>query len=268
MADGERRMLFDIRGRRKNVVKVVYGILALLMGASLILLAGPGLFGGNSGSGGGEAAKLLEEQATRIERKLVKSPNDPGLLLGLTRARVNAGNAQSEVNPTTGEALLTIESREQFEKASAAWSEYLKATDEPAAGGAQLMTPALFSLAQTSRSYNEALDNIKAASESEQIVAEQRPSLGSLSTLALYTVFTGDYKAAEKAQKEAAKYAGSKVKREELDKQFKEAKKRAQSFQKQIAESEKAAKKAGAGAAGGAEALQNPLGLGGSSLSE
>ena len=39
---GERRMLFDIRGRRKNVVKVVYAILAVLMGLSLFLVAGPG----------------------------------------------------------------------------------------------------------------------------------------------------------------------------------------------------------------------------------
>jgi hypothetical protein len=271
MADGERRMLFDLRGRRKNVVKVVYVILAVLMGASLFLL-GPGLFGGGNSGNSSEAAQLLEEQAGRIERKLVKAPNDPNLLLSLTRARINAGNAQSEVNPTTGEALLTLDSREQFEKASAAWSDYVKATDKPTAGGAQLVTPALFSLAQTSRSYNEALDNITAAAESQKIVAEQRPSLGSLSTLALYTLFTGNYKAAEQAQKEPAKFANSKFERENLDKQFEEVRKRAKSFQKEIAESEAAAKKAGAaGGAGGAEeSLQNPLGGlgGGSSLSE
>lgn len=267
MADGERRMLFDIRGRRRNVVKFVYAILALLMAASLILLAGPGLFSGG-GRGGGEAAKQLEEQAERIERKLAKSPNDANLLLNLTRIRVSAANAQSEVNPTTGEALLTLQSREQFEKASAAWSEYLEATNEPSAGGAQLITPALFSLAQTSRSYNEALSNMRAAAEAQKIVAEQRPSLGSLSTLALYTLFTGDYKAAEEAEKEAAKSANSKLERENLEKQFDEVRKRAVEFQKQVAESEKAAKTAGGGA--GKEALQNPLGGlgGGSSLSE
>jgi len=33
--DGEHRMLFDIRGRRrKNVVRVVYAILALLMASA------------------------------------------------------------------------------------------------------------------------------------------------------------------------------------------------------------------------------------------
>ena len=34
-------MLFDTRGRRKHVVRVVYAILALLMGASLFLVVGP-----------------------------------------------------------------------------------------------------------------------------------------------------------------------------------------------------------------------------------
>jgi hypothetical protein len=268
MADGERRMVFDIRGRRRNVVKFVYAILALLMAASLILLAGPGLFSGGGGSSTGQAAKQLDEQAERIERKLAKAPNDANLLLSLARTRVSAANAQSEVNPTTGEALLTLQSREEFEKASAAWSEYLETTNEPSAGVAQLITPALFSLAQTSRSYNEALANMKAAAESQKIVAEQRPSLGSLSTLALYTLFTGDYKAAEEAEKEAAKFANSKVERGNLEKQFEEVRKRANEFQKQVAESEKAAKTAGGAA--GKEALQNPLGGlgGGSSLSE
>ena len=38
---GERRMVFDTRGRRKHVVRVVYAILAVLMGASLFLVVGP-----------------------------------------------------------------------------------------------------------------------------------------------------------------------------------------------------------------------------------
>ena len=42
MAQGgkEHRMVFDIRGRRKHVVKVVYAVLAVLMGASLFLVVG------------------------------------------------------------------------------------------------------------------------------------------------------------------------------------------------------------------------------------
>ena len=36
----EHRMVFDIRGKRRHVVKFVYAILAILMGASLFLVTG------------------------------------------------------------------------------------------------------------------------------------------------------------------------------------------------------------------------------------
>ena len=66
-------------GRRKHVVKVVYAILAVLMGASLFLVVGPvnigELFSSNASSGG-EAAKPYEEQAERLEAKLKKEPED------------------------------------------------------------------------------------------------------------------------------------------------------------------------------------------------
>jgi cytochrome c-type biogenesis protein CcmH/NrfG len=107
--DGERRMVFDIRGRRKNVVKVVYGILALLMGASLFLVIGPfniaGLFGASDAVN--SAAKQFEEQATTLERKLKQDPEDDQLLLNLTRARINAGNNLAVSNPETGEVGYT-----------------------------------------------------------------------------------------------------------------------------------------------------------------
>jgi hypothetical protein len=102
-------MVFDIRGRRKHVVRVVYAILALLMGASLFLVVGPvnigSLLGTNSATS--NAASLYEEQAKGIERKLRKSPEDASLLLSLTRTRISAGNALSEVNATTGQPTLT-----------------------------------------------------------------------------------------------------------------------------------------------------------------
>jgi hypothetical protein len=242
--DGERRMLFDIRGRRKNVVKVVYAILALLMGLSLFLVVGPAplsdLFGGASST---SAAGQLEDQAERIERKLKKNPEDPQLLLSLTRARIAAGNSLVVSNPETGEVGLTPESRQQLEAASEAWSKYLKATDEPNAGGAQLAAGALFGLAQTSRTGAEAAANVRAAARAQAIVAEDRPSLGSLSTLAIYRYYSFDYDGAAKAGKEASTYANTKFERENLDKQLDEVEKRGHAFEKQLGEIEKAVAK-------------------------
>lgn len=255
--DGERRMLFDIRGRRKNVVKVVYAILALLMGLSLLLLAGPGLGSLFNSSSGNDAAAQFEEQAETVERKLVKTPEDPELLLSLTRARINAGNSSAVIDPETGGAALTPESRQQLALASEAWSKYLKAADEPSPAGAQLAASALFGLAQTSRSGPEAEANVRAAAKAQEIVAGQRPSLGSLSTLAIYRLYSFDYDGAARARKEAEPFANTKFERENLGNEFDQTKKSAEEFEKQLQEIEKEAKKA---REEGKPSVANPLG--------
>jgi hypothetical protein len=261
----EHRMVFDIRGRRKHVVKVVYAILAVLMGASLFLVVGPlniGELFNSNGSGSSEAAKPYEEQAQRLEVKLKKEPEDPQLLQALTRARVTAGNSLLSVEPTEEDLTKALQ---EYQLASSAWSEYVDQTDEPAAGTAQLVAPALLSLAERSRSFEEAQRNIEAATEAQQIVADQRPTLNSYSTLALYTYFTGDYKSAEAAQAKAAKLTREKFEREQLAKQMQEVKKNAEKFQqerKRVAAAEKAAAK---GNKANPEALQSPTNpLGGS----
>jgi hypothetical protein len=255
----ERRMVFDIRGRRKNVVKVVYAILAILMGLSLFLVVGPApisdLFGGGSSSS--NAASPFEDQAERLEVKLKKDPENPGLLLALTRAQINAGNALVEGNPETGEIAYGPESRQQLAKASETWSKYLQATDEPSSSGAQLAAQALFALAQTSRTGSEALANVRAAAKAQQIIAADRPSLGSLSTLAIYRYYGFDFKAADDAGKKATGYATTKFERENLENELGETSKRGHEFQKQLAEIEKEAKKAREKGEG---VVSNPLG--------
>lgn len=256
--DGERRMLFDIRGRRKNVVKVVYAILALLMGLSLFLVVGPAPIQDLFGVGGAttSAADQLEDQAERIERKLKKDPEDPQLLLSLTRARVAAGNSLVVSDPETGAVGFTPESRQQLLMASEAWSKYLKATDEPSTGGAQLAAQALFSLAQTARTLSEAEGSVQEAAKAQQIVAEDRPSVGSLSSLAIYRYLSFDYKGADQARKEAAKFANTKFERESLGKELAQYEKQGHEFEKQATEIEKEAQKA---REKGEAALANPL---------
>lgn len=256
--DGERRMVFDTGGRRRGVVKVVYAILAVLMGLSLLLVVGPAplqdIFGVENEVS--RAADQFEEQAERTEQKLRKGSEDPALLLSLTRARINAGNSLASANPETGEIEYTPESRQQLEAASEAWSKYLKATGQPNPGGAQLMAQALFGLAQTSRTGGEAEVNLRAAAKAQQIVADTRPNLGSLSTLAIYRYYSFDYKGAAQARKKAATYANTKFERENLGKELDQISKRGHEFEKQLAEFEKEAQQA---QANGESALANPL---------
>src|SRR6478609_2145133 len=101
---GERRMVFDIRGKRKHVVRVVYAILALLMGASLFLVVGPVNIGSLLGNSTTTAntTKVFEERAERLERKLRKSPHDEGLQLALIRTRLSAGQAAAANDARSG----------------------------------------------------------------------------------------------------------------------------------------------------------------------
>jgi hypothetical protein len=254
---GERRMVFDIRGRRKVAVKVVYAVLAVLMGASLFLVVGPLNVGElfNSTSSSVEAAKPFEEQAERLEAKLRREPQDAQLLASLTRAQVSAANSMLSVEPSEDDLVRAVQ---QYQQASNSWSEYLKQTPEPQAGLAQLMAPALVSLAERSRTLQEAARNIEAAAEAQQIVVRQRPTLNSLSTLALYRYFSGDFGAAEKAEAEAKKKTSAKSEAEQVEKQLGEVKKRARKFSAELKKAEAAEKAAAKANKGKPESLENP----------
>ena len=103
---------------------------------------------------------------------------------------------------------------------------------------------------------------MKAGAEAQKIVAEKRPSLNAYSTLAFYTLFAQNYKAAEAAKEKAITYTNTKFERESFENKFEEIEKSAKEFAKQ-AKLEKASKSESAGK----ESLENPLnGLGGSPL--
>lgn len=271
MAQGrdEHRMVFDIRGRRRHVVKFVYAILALLMFGSLFLVTGAvnisSIFG--SSSTGESAASSFEKQAENIEAKLVKSPGDEELLASLTRTRANVAKVMTNAiasGATSQSASAVEEIEHQLALLSEDWSKYLAATSEPSPGLAIQVAPALFQQAELSTTSAVALERVKAAAEAQQIVTEGRPSLNSFSTLAFDTLFTQNYKAAEKAKEEAAKYANTKFERESFENKYEEVEKNAKEFGKQI-KAEKVAQAQNKSA--GKEKLESPTtGLGGTGL--
>jgi hypothetical protein len=252
MASGgkDNRMVFDIRGRRKNVVKVVYAVLAVLMGLSLFLVVGGFNLGELfSGNGSGSAAKPFEEQAEQIEVKLKKEPEDPDLLVGLTRARVNAANQLYGVK-STGETEVTEGVVDQLQLASDSWSRYLKATEnQPAVGLAQLMAPNFLVIANYARTVAEAQLDVEAAAEAAKFVADKRPSLNSLTTQAFYTAILGENEKAQKLADEAKKYATSKEQREAVDSGLESYEKIGKKFQALVKKSEKVEKQTSGGKA-------------------
>ncbi len=261
MASGERRLVFDTRGKRKHVVRVVYAILALLMGGSLFLVTGGinlGSLFGNSGTTS-SASKLFDEQAERLEARLAKDPTNEQLLLQLTRARINGGNSQIETVSETEAPTVSVEAHKDFEAGSEAWSRYLKNAKEPSPTAAQLVAGTFFRLAESSTSVLEAEEYVAKATKAQRVAAEQSPSLGSLSTLAIYQYFNGEFAAGDTTTKQAAAKSSSKAEVKNIEKQLAEFRKNAQKFDKQKQELAKVQKEVGK------EQLKNPLGLSGTS---
>lgn len=263
--DKEHKMLFDLRsGRRRNLIKVVYATLAVLMGLSLFLVIGgfniAELFQGN---GTVDAASEFEDDAERIEERLRKDPENPQYLLSLTRARVNAGNAQYSGDPGAEVREITPEAIQQLRLGQDAWERYLEATDKPNPSGAVLMSTTLLTLAENARSSTESIENVEGAVQAAKIVADQKPSLGSLSTLAFYTALLAKKDQAEAIADKAKKFAPEKLQRESIDKEVDRYLKIGEEFNKSLAQIEAAEKQAGA--QGGAQTPpgENPLGGGG-----
>lgn len=255
----EHRMVFDIRGRRRYAVKVVYAILALLMGVSLFLVVGPVNIGEifSNESGSANLAAQFESEAEELEVRIRKQPENPNLYVGLMRARVNAARSLYKIGEEERQEP-TPQAVQQLQLASEAWSNYLKATDEPTVGVAQSMAPQLMTLASYGGALAEVKANVAAAVAAQKIVAEARPSLGSLSNYAFYSAINGEYAQARKIAKEAQKYANSKLERENLQTELKRYEEVGHEFRKNAKEVEK--REAAAG--GGKQKLESPLGGG------
>lgn len=255
-------MVFDVRGRRRHVVRFVYAVLALLMGASLFLVVGPFSVGNLIGGSGGStsAAKIDQEQVQKIEERLRRDPKSEALLLSLTRAHIIAAAALSETNPETGLATPTAEAVREYAAASASWGEYLEQARTPSPAAAQQMAQTYIKLAEISGSIEESNANIAKAAKTQRIAAEAQPTLGSLSSLATYEYFTGNYAEGDKLAAEAAKKT-TKTEAKEVQKKLAATRVRAKQYEKEVREFAKTEREKGK------EALKNPSGGLGGSLS-
>jgi hypothetical protein len=252
---GEHRMLFDIRGRRKRVVQVVYALLAFIMVASLFFVVGPVNFGSLfNNSAGGDASNIYLDQAERVERKLAKDPRNEDLLASDVRARSNAASSATQTDPSTGQTQLTEDGLSNYAKAADAWLRYIKLKpSEPNPTLASQAAQALFYTAATS-SAADFPDNIKGAAEAQAIYADAKPSLNSYLTLAQYSFFAGDFAAGDAAGRKAAQAAPA-SQRAAVNQALKQYRNNGQQVQKAVAKASKF--KPGGG---GKQALENPLG--------
>jgi hypothetical protein len=253
-------MLFDLRGKRKRFIQVVYAILALLFAVSFVGFgigsdAAGGIFDAlGFGSGSSSSNPQFEEQIDDAEAKLAQDPKDTEALEELVRVRYQAGNDELEVDEETQAISLTPEAETQFNASISAWERYLDQAKKPSEDVAAIANQAYGLMLQFADPENVSTLAEKAVPPAE-LVAKSNPGVGTYATLAQYAYFAGETKTGDEATKKAVREADP-SQREQLEQDLGAAKKASAQLEKEL---ERQAKQGGEG-----EAFSNPLqGLGG-----
>ena len=144
-------MLFDLQSpRRKRVVQVVFGGLAVIFAVSFVFL---GIGTGISGSpleaigigGADDPAEQFQDQIDEQQERVDANPADKAALIELINLRYQAANQKYELDEATGATSLTPEAEEELERAADTWDQYLKAAGKQPDSSAGLIAVQVFS---------------------------------------------------------------------------------------------------------------------------
>ena len=240
-------MLFDLSSPgRKNVVRVVFGLLALLFAVGFIGFGIGGEVGGGGildslGGGGGSTADQFEDQIEDAEDRLDSDPTNQKALERLAFYRAQSGFAQLEIDEATGQPVgLTEESRQEFEAAIAAWTKYLDGADKPDAATAGQMI----------RAY-QSLGDSEGAADTQEVLVAADPSFVGYRDLTYLRYLDLDLKRGDQALDKARVEADP-----GNDAQIKQLTK----LREQVVKQKKRLAKQPGGAEEGAPQLENPFG--------
>ena len=181
-------MLFDLRGKgRRRTIKVIYVGLAFLMGGGLVLLGiggdvNGGLLNAITGTPSDDTGeKRYKKQAAAALAATKRNPQDAKAWRDLTRARIQVASSGNRLNTETGE--YTAEGKERLKLAVSSWERYLE-LDDP---DIQEKTSLASRMVQTF----VALGDFTQAARAQEIIAEDRESVGAYSQLAVLSYRAG-----------------------------------------------------------------------------
>jgi hypothetical protein len=285
-------MLFDLRSPgRRNVIRVVYALLAVLMGGGLIFFGiggnvSGGLFDAFDSGAGGSGGNPFEDQINEAEDRLQLNPQDVATLGELVQLHYQAGQSQIEVDQDTGAQSLTEDGEQQLQQAADAWDRYLKASQkmgQPPANSVSLVAVNTFAIlgdaslsqavaassgTEALEDANDALTSWSDAAEAQRFATDAQPAAQAYAKLAFFLYRSGDGQGGDQAAARARELANPNEK-SAIDQSLNQLKKQGELLTTQIAKLEKQEQQAQqvTGGAGGASG-SNPLsGLGGGGLS-
>jgi hypothetical protein len=211
-------MLFDLRGRRRRVVQVVYLMLALLLGGGLVLFGIGGdvsgglidAFKGGGGASSGDSA--LQDRVNRQEERLAKNPQNEAVLQSLIRDYYSLATGQRE----SGSIGFPADAKDELRKSGEYWQRYTRVVDgEPSADAARYALQ-VYDVG--------ALDRSKEAQKAAAIIAQDSNDVASYLRLVAYAARAGDTRTADLAAEKAVDLA-PKAQRKQVEEQAEALKK-------------------------------------------
>jgi hypothetical protein len=208
-------VLFDLQTpRRRRVVRVVFGGLALIFAISFVFL-GVGTGGGGFsfsdlfGGGGGSNSNSFDGDIKAAQEKLAINPNDASALASLVSFQYQAGRLDADSNGN-----LNSDGEQHMRESVDAWNRYLKATGgKPSRGPALFATQASLALARIDfngvgqaasgtdqlTSLQSVVDDLATAGDAQLALAKQHPTAANYTNAAQFY-----YQAGKNQQGDAA----------------------------------------------------------------
>lgn len=249
-------MLFDLRGKRRRLVQVVYSLLAASFVIGFVFFGiGTGGGGGLSdlfgGGGGGSTSSQFDDQIDAASQQLSANPRNTAALLRLAENEWFKAKSGVEQDPNTGQITgISDEAHTDLGQSADAWAKYLKYNKGKADAGVAAEMVQVYSL----------LNDPSGAVEAQRIVAVKTPSQNSYGSLAIYLYFAGEIAGGDAAAKKALDLS-PKVQRLQVKNQLDQIRQQALKDKKRQAKAQKQAQKnPSAGTAPGTPPLQSPFG--------
>jgi len=227
-------MLFDLKGKRKRLVQVVYLGLAILFGGSLVLFGtgssvSGGLIDAITGNGNGGTSDVFEKQVQDARKAALRTPKSEQAWLVLVRADFNLAASPTGSDAQTGQ--LTDKGKQAVLETVTAWERYLKLKPKkPDAGTAQFAAIAYGAVQEYGKSV-----------KTQAIATRARPNANSYFQLADFAYRAGEVKTGDRAAQKAISLT-PKDQQNSVRDLVKQAKKQGAQVVKAVAQAKKQAK--------------------------
>jgi hypothetical protein len=206
-------MLFDLKGKRRRAVQGTYLMLAILMGAGLVLFGiGSSVNGGLSdlfsgGGGSNTADKTIQKKIDTAQKQLAVNPKNTAALAEVIRGHYQLATANAD--PNTGQ--FSKDARVDLLAAASTWQRYLATKPEkPDTDLARVMVQAYTGLAQGTTEQSEASTQWAGAAGATELIASAQPNPTNYIALVQYATLAGQTSKADLAGKKAISLAPKK----------------------------------------------------------